>query len=815
MKNEPPKLIFRVAKTLAPVSLMILLGCLAGLQCWFSNQREQQRKEEVAARAEQTARNLEQLFETCRQDLLLTEPVSANLQGLASRLSRLRCVRGFPYRALLWIPDNPKQPVLVAEEKDSFEFPLTELDPMLQDQLAAFRKRLAGSPGDAALLGFGGHGPTKALPASTPTVILFGLRRDDTASGAGTLALSLDARMARNALGLLPRGEGRFLPEDDSRVAWFADADGWIMFQSGRANQTLGPLETYLARTGLKGTLGRPGHPRAFRPSESHLEFWRVIANLRTQDLAAMHGFPIAWPSLEGRTAYAPVQLKDADGLLANVGIVVATDRNPVTLVAETLPLAILLAVMWASMLLLSLALVHQLAAKPFSDLSKSVSTIDPPVPADTVPIPQSCREARQLGQALQTLLARMERQDLACGLNAEMLMAPADIAEPARDDDLPEIIGHAPKLQALKMDIRKAAAASADVLITGETGVGKQLVAEALHRLSSRGSGPLISVNCGALDQNLLLDVLFGHVPGAFTQAINSRKGAFVEADGGSLFLDEIQTSSPHVQQALLRALAERRIRPLGGDEEIEVDVRIIAASNVELPSLMRFGAFREDLFYRLNVLHVRVMPLREHKESLPILAAHYLRQAEDIVGRGPLRLSHGGLQKLLAYDWPGNIRELVNCVTRAAVMAESNVIQAHEIKLDDEAPSYFLAPASDILPGDAPSDAVAFRPKDVNSEQPRNQQRQPQSKPPPSTEAFFNPRQRKALPEITRRKVISRKDYQEIIGGHLPTRTALHDLQDMVNRGVLTRKGRGPAIRYEITENKPRLSAWSKEQT
>jgi DNA-binding NtrC family response regulator len=805
MKNDPPKLIFRVAKTLAPTSLAILLICLAGLQLWCNDQQKQQRQENVVARAEHKARQLEELFESCRQDLLLTEASCATRKALAFRLSRLRNVRGASYVALLWIPDNPKQDVLAEGEKGLLEISRDDLDPMLQDQLAASQKQLVDSPGGATWLGFGSVGPPLAHPASLSPVIRFGLWSSNTTLGAGTLVLSLDARSARNALGILPGSKGNFLHEDDSRIAWFADADGWIMFQSGRENQTLGPLETYLARTGLKGTLGRPGHPCAFRPSETRQEFWSAISRLRGQSNAPTRGAPISWPPLRGDAAYAPVRLKTANGSLATVGMVMMTDRNnPATLVAETLPFSLLLAVNWLFMLVLCLALVHQLAAKPLAEFIKSLSGANPPTPSQAVQRPWSCREGRQLGQAIQTLLGRIERQAPRNEADEEMLKLPADIAEPDPDHDLPEIIGYAPKLQALKMDIRKAAAAGADVLITGETGSGKQLVAEALHRLSSRGSGPLISVNCGALDQNLLLDVLFGHAPGAFTQATNSRKGAFVEADGGSLFLDEIQTASPLVQQALLRALAERRIRPLGGDGEIEVDVRIIAASNVELPDLIQAGVFREDLFYRLNVLHVRVMPLREHKESLPILAAHYLRQAEDIVGASPLRLSRGGLQKLVDYDWPGNIRELINCVTRAAVMAEDSVIQAHEIKLDDEAPAYLLAPAAALHPGRARPEDEARRSEKANREHPKSAQEQQPPKSRPSPASSLNTRQQKALPEIMRRKVISRKDYQEIIGDRLPARTALHDLHDLVKRGLLARKGRGPAIRYEIAADK-----------
>jgi DNA-binding NtrC family response regulator len=261
------------------------------------------------------------------------------------------------------------------------------------------------------------------------------------------------------------------------------------------------------------------------------------------------------------------------------------------------------------------------------------------------------------------------------------VIMGPATLAA---GDPVPSIIGHGPRVEKLKTEILKAAQADADVLIIGETGTGKQLAAEAIHRLSARSGEPFISINCGALDENLLLDALFGHVKGAFTEAKADRKGAFLEANRGTLFLDEIQVASGRVQQAMLRGIAVRKVKPLGSDRETDVDVRLIVATNVDLKELIQRGGFREDLYFRLKVITLHTLPLREQKDNIAVLARHFLNLQERLAGRAGMGLSKGALAKLMRYDWPGNVRELQNCITRAVVMAEHQVIQAEDIPLD-----------------------------------------------------------------------------------------------------------------------------------
>jgi transcriptional regulator with GAF, ATPase, and Fis domain len=221
---------------------------------------------------------------------------------------------------------------------------------------------------------------------------------------------------------------------------------------------------------------------------------------------------------------------------------------------------------------------------------------------------------------------------------------------EGGQGEILEDLVGESPVMRRLVERIRKIAATDADVLIIGETGTGKELTAEAIHRLGRRAHMPFVSINCGALDENLLMDALFGHVKGAFSEAKTDRKGAFLAANGGTLLLDEIGNASPRVQQALLRALSVRRISPLGSDSETAFDARVIAATNVSLKDMVASGEFREDLYYRLQVLSVSTPPLRERPEDLPVLAGFFLRLAARRMGKGELFLSRGALDKLTA---------------------------------------------------------------------------------------------------------------------------------------------------------------------
>jgi DNA-binding NtrC family response regulator len=209
-----------------------------------------------------------------------------------------------------------------------------------------------------------------------------------------------------------------------------------------------------------------------------------------------------------------------------------------------------------------------------------------------------------------------------------------------------------------------------ATVLVHGESGTGKELIASAIHQSSPRKQQPFVRLNCAALAENLLESELFGHEKGAFTGAHARREGRFKQADGGTLFLDEISEVPAPMQVKLLRFLQERQFERVGGNETLSVDVRIVAATNRDLRELVKLGSFREDLFYRLNVVQIDVPPLRVRKSDIPTLAMHFLRRFADENGRDISGFTHDALRAMLAYPWPGNVRELENAIERAVVM-------------------------------------------------------------------------------------------------------------------------------------------------
>ncbi|MHB8631637.1 MAG: sigma-54-dependent transcriptional regulator [Candidatus Limnocylindria bacterium] len=246
-------------------------------------------------------------------------------------------------------------------------------------------------------------------------------------------------------------------------------------------------------------------------------------------------------------------------------------------------------------------------------------------------------------------------------------------------------IVGNSPAMQEVYKTIGKVAKADATVLITGESGTGKELVAEALHLNSNRRSGPMVKVSCAALPETLLEAELFGHEKGSFTGAMTQRRGRFEMADKGTIFLDEIGEMTMPTQTKLLRVLQERKIERIGSNLPIKVDIRIIVATNKDLQKQVEQSKFRDDLYYRLNVINIHMPPLRDRKEDIPSLVEHFLAKHRYSATAQPAAISEEAIRRLMEYNWPGNVRELENVIERAVVLSRGQIITSRELPFGD----------------------------------------------------------------------------------------------------------------------------------
>lgn len=254
------------------------------------------------------------------------------------------------------------------------------------------------------------------------------------------------------------------------------------------------------------------------------------------------------------------------------------------------------------------------------------------------------------------------------------------------RTEVFQEMVGSSPPMKKVSRTIEMAAPTEATVLITGESGTGKELAARAIHRLSHRNHGPFVTVNCPALPENLLESELFGYTKGAFTDAKTDRKGLFQEAEGGTIFLDEIGDLPLQLQAKLLRVLQEKEIKPLGQSKSLKVDVRVLASTNRDLKRQMAEGKFREDLFYRIGVVTIELPPLRERLEDMPLLVDHFLKKYGPQMGKPGIAMSREAMRVLYSHDWPGNVRELENVLQRAIIMARGREISPEEIGISEK---------------------------------------------------------------------------------------------------------------------------------
>lgn len=641
----------------------------------------------------------------------------------------------------------------------------------------------------------------------------------------GMLILSLDLTVLRDAISMFSSSSAPLRTADDeTRIrSIFFDNQGWMLFQSENleADDASGRLNSDSLRAGFQGEFGRAGFSTAFRPGSNHVNYWSMVSNVQSG-----HSGQIfldngdAWGhgdnAVEG-VSFAPVTFTaNPDSPHTIVGGLAVLDTSFTATRTGIQIIGIYGICLLAGICLLGLGLawLARGTTKRLRRLSNEVNMRIDSHSSNPLVLPPMPRELEQLKDAINALLHRLRRSEEE-QLNQQLMQDARWAREPAENmpelDDIPEngLVGTSAAMQDLRANFLKAAPTMADVLVIGETGTGKELVSAAIHQASPRANGPFITINCGALDENLLMDTLFGHVKGAFTEARQPRKGAFLTAEGGTLMLDEIGNAAPKVQQALLRALSTRMIRPLGSDEDVPFDTRIIAATNAELLQDAQEGSFREDLYYRLAVITIRTPPLRRRKSDLPLLAVFFLTRAAESQGLPTPRLSRGALRKLQEYHWPGNVRELQNCLTRALAFCENGLIFAENIQL-----------GPDTLPGDIARPErgkLSCPPARADSRQPHGEAAEtaesPVAQPVPAesedqgampatedAQPRLNARLARLLPQIVELGSISRQEYQDMAGKDISMRTAQYDLQILVRLGLVRREGRGPAQRYIV---------------
>lgn len=682
------------------------------------------------------------------------------------------------------------------------------------------------------------------------------------ASGArvGYVFLGVDGARLRDILSLYnsPKSPTAFFQRTpERRFSFLFDFQGWTLFQSEGVDESGQALSTSVARIGLSGDHGKPGLDVAFRPNAEHEAYWRMIVAAREGKpgiIAASiigQGKPqaVSHGGVHQAFAWAPVRFLFSPAAgpepLAGVAFV---DRSLMTMAAEFRQIDVMAIITLASFAFMAFVLlvISRVISRPIANLEHAVRDILEEGFLREIDLPDQDFETSSLKRAINTLIRSIlsQREELRLvSMKVEDAKrrerAPAAGAKGLRDepgDPFSGMIGAGQALRRLKTQISKTASVDADVLIVGETGVGKELTAEAIHAASARKNQPFVSVNCGALDENLLLDALFGHVKGAFSEARTDRKGAFLTADGGTLFLDEIGNASLKVQQALLRTLSVRKVRPLGSDVEVNVDVRLVSATNVDLQEAVRRGEFREDLYYRLKVLTLEVPPLRDRKEDVPLLAERFLLEASQSMKRPNMFFTRGAMDKLLTHPWPGNVRELKHTVTRAAAMADSELIHAEDLRFESSplglrkelafdsgeealpwptrpfaedaeggggARDHAPLPGDDLPPpsraggGGAVWSAASSGNQDGGTRSrsiPDGSSKRGNLPEPPG----LNARQLKVWRQLAPGQVISRAEYEKLLGEDIPSRTAQYDLQEMVRKGALRKIGHGPTTRY-----------------
>ena len=825
---------------------------------------------------------LEQALEETRNQLLILAAGSMDQKDMANRLKFRAKAGGLRYRELAFeglAPDN--RYLLVNTGGDIINVPMRQA---LASPAGPFHSIASEHRTGHVSVAQPVEVTYSMVPikGSNQNVTLYVLRfstpvHDSEGTFAGYLMLSLDLRELRDILSTYSGPNAPISTSgEEARVrTLFFDRDGWMLFQSeapdaGLAQRSLG---TDAVRAGFTGDFGRPGFNTAFRPSPEHINYWNMVSDVQEGKSGQL---PLSensslWSNSQmrvERVSYVPVTFSPASQETIILGGLAVLDTSFTTTRTGVQLMGIYVGAFVGGMLLLGLSLwwLARQTGRSLNAVTAELERCNADGDDNNIDMPQLPRELERLKAGIITLLERLR-----LAAEARRLRAAEDDAQQQREpvEDLPHpedlpvnsLIGTSPAMLALCDNVRKASQVMADVLVVGETGTGKELVSEAIHRLSARASGPFITINCGALDENLLMDTLFGHVKGAFTEARAPRKGAFLTAQGGTLMLDEVGNAAPKVQQALLRALSTRRIRPLGSDEDVPFDTRIIAATNASLLDDSQKGSFREDLYYRLAVITINTPPLRERKTDIPSLAVYFLSEAlkakarlkaeggaQPIGGLSAMtaampQVSKGAMGKLMDYDWPGNVRELKNTLTRALTFCEGGILLAEDIQLgaatqpqndaisagqsettaasaqesrkpqEDPCDQGFCAtpPAEDPasaegLPGRLASPAAADIPAQASVGDPAPQ---PQNEASAQLDTLLrgkdsadklNRRVMEVWPTIAASGSISRQEYQELAGKNISMRTAQYDLQLLVQLGLVRKDGRGPAQRYIV---------------
>ncbi len=682
------------------------------------------------------AHEMEQVLQQARRELLYLARTDISAASLAHHLRTRAETMGTLYREIAYqgsTPDN--RMVLLNTGRDVWMVPLeqalaTRFGPLTrqntQEPKPGFVRISAPTevvypsvPSAGTVQGLSMH----VLRLTTPVI-------DAAGNQTGLLTLSVDMLAMRNVLSVYAsrRSPLYIFPEEtEKHRSFFFDAHGWILFQSESPEHPNLDLSTDTVRSGMRGDFGRPGFEAAFRPSPEQERYWGMVTEVQSGNSGQNRlGAMLEDPSPLNRAfyiSYAPVTFSEGPGAsTVVVGGIAYTDTSFLAMAASYKLYGALFVFGLCSSAAAAfiLGMLGRGIAGPLHRIAEEASGKLESGDLSPIELGRVHPEAEALRQTTNDLFVALRARNEELRLREEHIQSTrrrqrvcldTEIAQQqpqsqlSPQDTMPGIVGTSESVRGLRGLIRKASGVEADVLIIGETGTGKELAAEAIHMTSDRAEGPFISINCGALDENLLLDALFGHVKGAFSEARGERKGAFVAADGGTLHLDEIGNASPKVQQALLRALSVRRIRPLGSDDELPFDARIIAATNVDLKECARQGTFREDLYYRLAVITINTPPLRDRREDIPALADYFLKQAAQTLKRPAMGLSRGALEKLLAYDWPGNVREVKNCITRAVAFAEGDTLYAEDLRfgaeLDPTLSHGALLPPSPALSG------------------------------------------------------------------------------------------------------------------